>query len=248
MFTCAIQGSAATRQSLDQPSGLGRLRLRPLIPLKDNLPSLRFPVATIALIVVGVVARVLDWSPDLADTWWPLGGARLAVRRRRRCSSWSSTCSSSGCSRRASRTRSAVSRFLLLFLAGGLAAAGAQELVDPDTVVPSVGVAGSIAGLIGAYALLYPHAADPLLGADPVLRHLRRGPGPDPGRGLVRAAGDPGASASRRSRGSPAACCSAWRRSGSSPTVAPPSPPTAREPCTRRRWTPTSGQPCSSAR
>ena len=49
-------------------------------------------------------------------------------------------------------------RFLLLFFAGGLAAAGAQELVDPDTVVPSVGVAGSIAALIGAYALLYPRA------------------------------------------------------------------------------------------
>jgi len=49
-------------------------------------------------------------------------------------------------------------RFLLLFFAGGIAAAGAQELVDPDAVVPSVGVAGAIAALIGAYALLYPHA------------------------------------------------------------------------------------------
>ena len=40
----------------------------------------------------------------------------------------------------------------------GVVAAGVQELVDPDTVVPSVGVAGAIAGLIGAYALLFPRA------------------------------------------------------------------------------------------
>ena len=49
-------------------------------------------------------------------------------------------------------------RLLALFLVGGIAAAGAQEVVDPDTVVPSVGVAGAIAALIGAYALLYPRA------------------------------------------------------------------------------------------
>ena len=49
-------------------------------------------------------------------------------------------------------------RFLALFLIAGIGAAAAQELFDPDTVAPSVGVAGAIAGLIGAYALLYPRA------------------------------------------------------------------------------------------
>jgi membrane associated rhomboid family serine protease len=49
-------------------------------------------------------------------------------------------------------------RFLALFLLAGLAAAGTQELFDPATAVPSVGVAGAIAGLIGAYAVLFPRA------------------------------------------------------------------------------------------
>ena len=50
-------------------------------------------------------------------------------------------------------------RFLALVLArAGSPPPGAQELVDPDTAVPSVGIAGSIAGLIGAYALAYPRA------------------------------------------------------------------------------------------
>jgi membrane associated rhomboid family serine protease len=49
-------------------------------------------------------------------------------------------------------------RFLALFALCGLAAAGAEEVMDPDTVVPSVGIAGAIAGLIGAYALTFPRA------------------------------------------------------------------------------------------
>jgi membrane associated rhomboid family serine protease len=49
-------------------------------------------------------------------------------------------------------------RFLAFFLLAGVGAAGAQELFDPETVVPSVGVAGAIAGLIAAHAVLYPRA------------------------------------------------------------------------------------------
>ena len=106
---------------------------------------------------MSVVTRAVDWSPDLADAWWPWaaiaslfvgGGAiELAVNM---LFLWLFA--------KSLEDTLGVVRFLVLFLAGGLAAAGAQELVDPDTVVPSVGVAGSVATLIGAYALLYPHA------------------------------------------------------------------------------------------
>ena len=37
-----------------------------------------------------------------------------------------------------------------------MAAAGAQILVDPSSRVPSIGASGAVAGVLGAYLLLYP--------------------------------------------------------------------------------------------
>jgi membrane associated rhomboid family serine protease len=48
--------------------------------------------------------------------------------------------------------------FLLFYLAGGLAAAGAQFASDPASTVPMVGASGAIAGVMGGYLLLYPRA------------------------------------------------------------------------------------------
>jgi membrane associated rhomboid family serine protease len=49
-------------------------------------------------------------------------------------------------------------RFAAFYLLGGLAALGAQVLTDPSATVPTVGASGAIAGVLGAYALLYPRA------------------------------------------------------------------------------------------
>ncbi|MDX1593991.1 MAG: rhomboid family intramembrane serine protease [Gammaproteobacteria bacterium] len=49
-------------------------------------------------------------------------------------------------------------RFLLFYLACGVAAALAQALPDPDSQVPMVGASGAISGVLGAYLLLYPRA------------------------------------------------------------------------------------------
>lgn len=49
-------------------------------------------------------------------------------------------------------------RFALFYVLCGLAAAAAQIGTDPDSVVPMVGASGAIGGVMGAYALLYPHA------------------------------------------------------------------------------------------
>ncbi len=48
--------------------------------------------------------------------------------------------------------------FLIFYLAGGLAAAGAQFAADPASTVPMVGASGAIAGVMGGYLLLYPKA------------------------------------------------------------------------------------------
>ena len=49
-------------------------------------------------------------------------------------------------------------RFLLFYLACGLAAAAAQVAVGPASMVPMVGASGAIAGVLGAYLRLFPHA------------------------------------------------------------------------------------------
>jgi len=49
-------------------------------------------------------------------------------------------------------------RFLAFYLSCGVAAALIQILVRPDSTAPLVGASGAIAGILGAYALLYPAA------------------------------------------------------------------------------------------
>ena len=47
-------------------------------------------------------------------------------------------------------------RYLLFYFACGLAAAAAQTYMGLDTVVPAVGASGAIAGVLGAYLMMYP--------------------------------------------------------------------------------------------
>ena len=47
-------------------------------------------------------------------------------------------------------------RFLGFFLLCGVAAAGAHILAQPGSPIPTVGASGAIAGILGAYLVLYP--------------------------------------------------------------------------------------------
>lgn len=49
-------------------------------------------------------------------------------------------------------------RFLAFYLVCGLAAAFAQIAIDPTSRLPMIGASGAIAGVLGAYAVLYPRA------------------------------------------------------------------------------------------
>jgi len=49
-------------------------------------------------------------------------------------------------------------RFLLFYLAGGVAAVAAQTLADPTSTEPMIGASGAIAGTLGAYIVLFPRA------------------------------------------------------------------------------------------
>jgi membrane associated rhomboid family serine protease len=49
-------------------------------------------------------------------------------------------------------------RFVTFYLLCGAAAALAQTAMSPDSVVPMVGASGAVAGVMGAYFVLYPHS------------------------------------------------------------------------------------------
>ncbi len=49
-------------------------------------------------------------------------------------------------------------RFVAFYLLCGLAASLAHALANPHSIVPALGASGAIAGVIGCYARLFPHA------------------------------------------------------------------------------------------
>jgi membrane associated rhomboid family serine protease len=49
-------------------------------------------------------------------------------------------------------------RFLVFYLASGVAAALAQTLVNPASGIPMVGASGAVSGVLGAYFILFPYA------------------------------------------------------------------------------------------
>ncbi|MGB9695468.1 MAG: rhomboid family intramembrane serine protease [Caldisericaceae bacterium] len=49
-------------------------------------------------------------------------------------------------------------KFLLFYLASGVAAAAVQIFTSPNSTVPVIGASGAIAGIMGAYFFLYPRA------------------------------------------------------------------------------------------
>jgi membrane associated rhomboid family serine protease len=49
-------------------------------------------------------------------------------------------------------------RFIVFYLLCGIAAAFGQILMDPYSELPTIGASGAIAGVMGAYFVLYPHS------------------------------------------------------------------------------------------
>ncbi len=92
-------------------------------------------------------------------------------------------------------------KFLAFYLLSGVVAVYAQTLLEPDATVPTIGASGAVAGVLGGYILLHPHARVLTLDLRRLLHHVHRGPGDDHARRLVRVAADPGAGAGGDDRG-----------------------------------------------
>ena len=50
--------------------------------------------------------------------------------------------------------------FTLFYLTAGIVATAVQVLADPSSTVPVIGASGAIAGVMGAYLVLFPRARD----------------------------------------------------------------------------------------
>ena len=140
-----------------------------MIPLRDVIPSRTTPYTTIALIVLnslvflfqlslgdqvndfilafGLVPAAFSWvnvftSMFLHGSLLHVGGNMLYL--------WIFGDNV--------EDRMGHGRFLSFYLLCGIAAALAQSIINPDSIVPMVGASGAIAGVMGAYFVLYPHS------------------------------------------------------------------------------------------
>jgi membrane associated rhomboid family serine protease len=60
--------------------------------------------------------------------------------------------------------------YLLFYLAAGVIASFAQIAIDPDSVIPTLGASGAIAGVLGAYLVMFPNnRVTVMFGLRPVL-------------------------------------------------------------------------------
>src|SRR5678816_1242244 len=140
-----------------------------MIPLRDIIPSRTTPVVTISLIALNVLVFVYELSlgraVDVFTLYYGLVPAAF---------SWVNVFTSmflhGGFLHVAGNMlylwifgdnvedRMGHGRFLVFYLLCGVAAALAQTITAPESTVPMVGASGAIAGVMGAYFVLYPRS------------------------------------------------------------------------------------------
>lgn len=153
-----------------------------MLPLRDNIPSRRFPIVTLLLIVMNGLAFIweLGLGQRLSDKLLLLGivPVRYTVAEIAELFSWreqllpffSSMFLHGGWTHLLGNMwtlwifgdnvedRLGHLRYLVFYLCGGLAAATLHIFTNADSHVPTIGASGAIAAVMGAYFRLYPHA------------------------------------------------------------------------------------------
>ena len=141
-----------------------------MIPLRDVIPSRTVPFITITIIVLNALAWLFELSlpeRDLnqfltyygvvpADFWVPslvtsmfLHGSWMHVIG----NMWYLWIFGDNVEDRLGH-----GRFIVFYLLCGIAAAIGQIAIDSSSTLPTIGASGAIAGVMGAYFVLYPHS------------------------------------------------------------------------------------------
>ncbi len=153
-----------------------------MIPIRDTIPSRRVAWVTRALLLANLAVFALELSqgPSLQAFLYRFGvvPAHWMVSHvsdlldwpRLFLSLWTSQFLHAGMLHLAANMlylwifadnvedRLGRARFLALYLASGVVACVCQVLVSPRSTVPLVGASGAIAGILGAYLLMFPAA------------------------------------------------------------------------------------------
>lgn len=153
-----------------------------MFPLRDDVPSRRFPVVTVLLIIINAVVfiREVAVGPDavrVLHTYGLVPGRELGilVRAPWMVGEWLVPFVTSmflhggwlhvignlwflGIFGDNVEDRLGHLRYLGFYLVAGLVAAVAQVITSPTSSVPMVGASGAVAGVLGAYLILYPRA------------------------------------------------------------------------------------------
>ncbi len=153
-----------------------------MIPLRDNIPSERWPFANVAIIAVNVLVFVYELSlgPYLEKFVFFYGFTPAVYRYLSEVAPhniplrvyplFTSMFLHGGWVHLISNMwvlwifgdnvedRMGHGRYVFFYVACGIMAALAQFLANPDATLPMVGASGAIAGVMGAYFVLYPSA------------------------------------------------------------------------------------------
>jgi len=141
-----------------------------VIPLRDVIPSRTTPYITITIIAINALAWFfeLSLSQDVVPVFLQVYGVVPAYFRPSTLissmflhGSWSHVIGNMwylwifGDN---VEDRVGHGRFIVFYLLCGIVAAIAQIAVDPDSTLPTIGASGAIAGVMGAYFVLYPQS------------------------------------------------------------------------------------------
>ncbi len=141
-----------------------------MIPLRDVIPSRTFPLVTIAIIIVNAAVFLFEQSlpdPQLNALVAQFGLVPAAFEPASVLTSmflhagWLHVIGNMWCLWIFGdnvEDRLGHGRFLVFYLLCGTIAALGQVAVQPDSHVPTIGASGAIAGVMGAYLVLYPRS------------------------------------------------------------------------------------------
>lgn len=162
-----------------------------MFPLKDNIPTRRFPIVTVAFIAINVIVYLflqpksgIDFSGNSLDQRRLFDYAAIPCRIDGQCETaaqlpdalpplvtlFTAMFSHAGLLHLGgnmlflwifgNNVEDAMGRvkFVLFYLLAGVAAFALQTAFGPDSQVPTLGASGAVAGVLGAYVVLYPRA------------------------------------------------------------------------------------------
>jgi membrane associated rhomboid family serine protease len=146
-----------------------------MIPIRDANPTERFPLFTLALIVINTIVFVMHWEKGseafqeaiqelgLIPSIWVASSFPLepVITSMFMHGSWAHLLGNMWYFWIFSdnvEDRLGAWRFLLLYFLSGLGAVILQVVARPDSMVPMVGASGAISGVLGTYMVFFPQA------------------------------------------------------------------------------------------